>query len=740
MKMHIFNQLYRWIFISLLGSSIILSFSNAASAQILEEITVTAQKREQSLQDVGISIAAFSGEQLEKMGVTNTVDIVYQVPGLQLFTYNPGNIYFNLRGVSQNTFLDSVEAPIAVYIDDAYMSSTNGLGQQAYDLERVEVLRGPQGTLFGRNATGGVIHYLTNAPDEEEFNGYFKAGFAEYDNYTFEGAVGGALSPTLRARVAGRWEKADGYTESIRPGVRDTNGKDGFSIRGALQWDASEDVLIDLRVSRTEDNDAPTGGYVVYPASPDPATGFGAEPEQSPITGDVHKHANYLEGGITRDVTSVIGKMTWQINDNLEFVSITSWTDIFKDYLEDAGGGFVPDFPYNPVAETEQITQEARLSGDYDRLRWQLGAYYMDVDIEGGDFVGGIFVTGVPDGRIANEWTMDSQNWSVFGQTEYDLTSELTFIGGLRFSQDDKSIDLINFTDGGGAEFGLFPGLDFPAGTIFLDTEADPTLAPDIDYGDFAVRLQLDWKPNEDFLAYASFNRGIKGGSYTLFITPVGRLRHDEEVLHAYEIGFKKSFPEAGMRLNASGFYYDYDDYQAFGLLEAFPVIVNRDAEIYGGEIELFWSPAEQLDLVAGLSLLESEITSVPNTFGTPPELQNTEVPSAPSVSINFLARYTWPAAAFGGGEFSLQIDGNYNDDHYLDVFNSAASEEKGYFLGNIRASYTTADENWKVEAFVKNFTDAEHRLYMLDLALGGLIESVYAPPQWIGGTISYSF
>ncbi len=143
MKMHIFNQLYRWIFISLLGSSIILSFSNAASAQILEEITVTAQKREQSLQDVGISIAAFSGEQLEKMGVTNTVDIVYQVPGLQLFTYNPGNIYFNLRGVSQNTFLDSVEAPIAVYIDDAYMSSTNGLGQQAYDLERVEVLRGP---------------------------------------------------------------------------------------------------------------------------------------------------------------------------------------------------------------------------------------------------------------------------------------------------------------------------------------------------------------------------------------------------------------------------------------------------------------------------------------------------------------------------------------------------------------------------------------------------------------------
>jgi outer membrane receptor protein involved in Fe transport len=125
---------------------------------------------------------------------------------------------------------------------------------------------------------------------------------------------------------------------------------------------------------------------------------------------------------------------------------------------------------------------------------------------------------------------------------------------------------------------------------------------------------------------------------------------------------------------------------------------------------------------------------------GLPDEIPDTELPSAPGFSINFLARYAWPVAAFGGGEFALQIDGNYNDDHFLDVFNSRAAEEEGYFRGNLRASYTTADEKWKLEAFVQNFADAEHRLYHLDLALGGFIESVYAPPRWVGGSIRYSF
>ena len=174
------------------------------ATQVLEEVVVTAQKREQNIQDVGIAVTAFSGEQLEQLGVTNTTEITQQSPGLQLFTYTPSLIVFNIRGVSQNNFIDTLEAPVAVYMDEAYVASLNGLGQQLFDMERVEVLRGPQGTLFGRNATGGVIHYLTNAPDENELNGYIKGGKANTATTSLKGRW---AAPSRRISAPG-WRAA----------------------------------------------------------------------------------------------------------------------------------------------------------------------------------------------------------------------------------------------------------------------------------------------------------------------------------------------------------------------------------------------------------------------------------------------------------------------------------------------------------------------------------------------------
>ena len=750
--MRLFYQLHRWIFFPAL--SLGLMFSGSANAAVLEEIIVTAQKREQNLQDVGISVTAFTGEQLDNLGANNTTDITQQAPGLQLFTYTPSIIVFNIRGVSQNNFIDTLEAPVAVNFDNAYVASMNGIGQQMFDMDRVEVLRGPQGTLFGRNATGGVIQYFTNAPDEEEANGYIKAGAAEYDNFFVEGAVGGALSSNLRGRFAGRWEQADGYTESVTPGVRDTNGKDGFALRGALQMDVTEDLLVDLKVYYSEDNDAPTGGYVAYASKADRETGYSATPEASPITGDVHKHANGIEGSLDREVTSVTGQITWDLNEHLQVVSITNYMDIYKNYYEDAGGGYIPNFPYNPVAETEQITQELRLSGDYDRFRWQLGGYYLDLEITGMDFVSGEFVSFLPEGRLDANWNLDSENWSVFGQVEVDLSEQVTLIGGVRYSMDDKQYSLVNSAAGEGAF--LDPVTYIAPGEVFFDTAWIPPEFTEIDYDDWAARVQLDWRPNDDLLVFAAFNRGIKGGNFTTFFSSLDDLQHKEEVLYSYEIGFKRTFPEQAMRLNATGFYYDYKDYQAFGLIAAFPEIRNTDAEAYGGEIELAWSPADRLDLVAGISFMDSEIDEVPTVqdfFGIVLPLQhieNNELPNAPAFSINFLARHTWP---FAGGELAFQIDGNYNDDQYLDVFNSAASREEGYFIGNLRLTYITGDDKWELGAFVRNFTDTKHRLYLLDLAAGdlfvppdvpptgdGIIEQVYGPPRWAGGYVSYRF
>ena len=222
--------------------------SAAAEAQVLEEVIVTAQKREESLQDVGISVSAFSGEQLKALGVSSTVDITQQVPGLQLFTFSPAFTVFSLRGVSQNNFQDNLEAPVAVYMDGAYVASMNAINSQLFDMDRVEVLRGPQGTLFGRNATGGLIHFLTRKAEDDEANGYLEAGAAEFGTYSVEGAVGGGFSDTMRGRLAGRWQVSDGYVEAgtafdVPATGRTSHGADGYALRGNLQIDATENVL-----------------------------------------------------------------------------------------------------------------------------------------------------------------------------------------------------------------------------------------------------------------------------------------------------------------------------------------------------------------------------------------------------------------------------------------------------------------------------------------------------------------
>jgi len=197
----------------------------------LEEVVVTAQKRLQSMQEVGISVTAFSAQQLEDLNIKNTTAITQQVPALQLFTWSPAFTVFSLRGISQNNFQDNLEAPVAVYMDGAYVASMNAINTQLFDVDRIEVLRGPQGTLFGRNATGGLIHFITRKATDQALNGYLEGGVAEFSTYSVEGAVGGAFTDRLRGRIAGRWETSDGF---LKPGTalgRTATGRDFSPLR-----------------------------------------------------------------------------------------------------------------------------------------------------------------------------------------------------------------------------------------------------------------------------------------------------------------------------------------------------------------------------------------------------------------------------------------------------------------------------------------------------------------------------
>lgn len=733
--------------------------ATSASASVLEEVVVTAQKREQSMQDVGVSVSAFSGDQMKALGVTNTTEITQQVPGLQVNTWSPTITTFNLRGISQNNFTDNLEAPVAVYSDDVYIGSMNAISGQLFDVERVEVLRGPQGTLFGRNATGGLIHYVSRAASDDEFNGYVDVSISEYNTRTIESAVGGALSEGVRGRVSARWEEGDGYVENTIPGNRALGGRDGYALRGQLQVDLSETALLGLSVKYSKDQDVPTGGYVVFSdgSNLDPVTGLG---RRSGNTIRPFEHDSEGIGRFDREALGVTGKLTVGLENGMEFVSITNYTDLDKFYTEDADGAPIVAVNFTTVADYEQYSQEFRLSGESDNRRWQLGAYYLNMEqtnvaitegapgAVGGCLAGVIGRPTLPDGTelgcpdfappgvgappglvypdgasVLYDAKFDSSNWSVFGQLETDLSESLTLITGLRWSQDDKDVDFISFYQDQQTpqqELAVVRGL--PQNTI--------------DYGDYAARIQLDWRLSDSSLMFFSYNRGIKGGNWSVntAVSPTStNFQHKEETLHAFEVGLKTEFGDYA-RLNATAFYYDYKDYQAFSLTGQTPQVDNSDATVYGGEIELFLTPGENWDFILGLALNESEVDTVFDANGG--AILGNELPNAPGYSFNFLGRYNWNV---GNGNMAIQLDGAAYGDQFLEVTNSEASFEDAYSVWNARISYASDDSGWEVSAWVKNLFEEEYRIYNLDLGLLGAT-SFYAPPRWAGVNVSYSF
>ena len=319
----------------------------------------------------------------------------------------------------------------------------------------------------------------------------------------------------------------------------------------------------------------------------------------------------------------------------------------------------------------------------------------------------------------------------MFGQAEYDFSNQLTLIAGLRWSDDEKDIDFVQSFEE--------PDAGIPRSQVFDIASAPVPGLDTIEYDDYAARLQLNYTTQTGALLYASWNRGIKGGNWS--IDPLGtvaainpaNLKHDEEVLTAYEVGLKTQLSDWA-RVNASLYYYDYDDYQAFSLLGLTPQVTNSDAESHGGEVELSLFPLDGLDILLGAAWIDSEVDAVPDVFGGTVEA---EFPNAPELSFNALVRYEWAAL---GGRVAAQVDGMWNDDQFIEASNSQISAEDAYLVWNARLSYATEDGAWEVAGWVKNAGDEVYRLYNLDLGLLGLSEEVYAPPRWYGATLTYSF
>ena len=728
------------LFTSLFAAAPAMADNSTNTPNVLEEIVVTAQKREQNLQEVGISITAFGRDQLQQLNLNNSNELVYLTPGLALG--NPGgegNITsLSLRGIGQGDFADHQESPVAVYQDevyDAYMGATN---TTLFDQERIEILRGPQGTLFGRNATGGLVHYISRKPTDE-FEAYGNVSFAEHEHIRFEGAAGGPLTDNLQVRVSGFVNNHDTYVDNIGTG-KDGNEADTWAVRGQVLFSPTDnlDILFRLEYYDTEITQwyyetAPAtvnelGQAVLVAPSPGSEI-LDGDPFQVNNDGNVGLIAarGASPEGLRRDGYKGALRFDLELNDNITVTSVTGLSEQNKFFNQESDGipASIVTFATDTIAQ--QFSQELRIASETDRMRWVGGLYYLsydsDIVLDVGFFAPGAFFS---------DQVVETDNWSVFGQVEWDFTPDLTVIAGLRYLNEDKEIDA------SGSLAGFIAGLPIPRISSTFNTGNSPLARLEED--DIAGKIQLNWQPGDNLLFYAGVSRGVKAGGFnatfgapgiTSSTTPYGK-----ETPITYEVGFKSTLMNGRAQWNTSFYYYDYQDYQAFAYVALSQLVFNTDAEVYGVDSNLLISPFDGLELNFGVNIMDTEADDVTNPRGF---VADRGLPYAPDVQVNGMARYSWPVL---NGTMAIQGDFNYQSKNSFTIFNDPATSIGDYIVGNARLSWTSADESWGAALFVKNIGDKE---YITSISNNSgfppfiaHVQRFYARPRWVGGQISY--
>lgn len=692
-------------------------------------IIVTANRREASLQDVGIAVTAFSGKRLTELGVTETSALTAVTPGLQLDEGGSSPLIglLSIRGVSQNDFAGHIESPNAFYVDDVYQPSISSSIQQLYDVSRVEVLKGPQGTLFGRNATGGLIHVITNRPTHE-LGGFFDVSYGDFNLLRLEGALNLPLSDTVQTRISFLRKRNDGWIKNdIGP---DLNEDDTYAARIHLAFQPNDALDILLTGDVYKINDITAGGSFATAGEPN-NIGLGVHlPPGTPTSfgyvdadGDPFTASFDFPGFLDREVWSFAGRFSYDFG-GVTLTGLVNHQDLESDYAEDNDLSPVPFTQFRQTADAKHTTAELRLLGETPGLSWTAGVYYLAID---GSYLQGFDIQALGTDLEAR-YELDTKSYSLFGQVEHELSDRLTLIAGLRWTRDEKDYDFRQRCVGGFCGLFVAPGTIGAAGRV-QDSHGE---------SGWSGRLQLDWRPADDLLLYASINRGYKAFNYNAGfagLAPLSAVRFSGEEIMAYEIGNKLDFWGGRGRLNAAAFYYDYSDYQAFDQRGLNFTLFNTKARVYGADAELTLQPVDGLTLFAGLSLLNTKVKDVPIAT----LLLDRDAPQAPGATLLLGATQ---AVEFGFGTLRGTINATYTDGYYSQLTNAPVTAIPSNWLVNARLSLATLEEKLELSLFVNNLLDEKRQTYAFDITGPplGLVENNYAEPRWVGVQGRFNF
>ncbi|MCB1033596.1 MAG: TonB-dependent receptor [Acidobacteria bacterium] len=711
--------------------------------QISDEIFVTARKREENIQEVPVAVTLISAETLEDSGAEDLSEIQTQVPNLSVYAGRNQSTTLTafMRGIGQADPLWGVDPGVGLYLDDVYMARPQGALLDVFDVERIEVLRGPQGTLYGKNTIGGAIKYVSR-PLTDDFSGSIAFTGGSYGTLDFKATAGGALVPgKLRAKVAVASLSHDGYGENIFL-RREVSDKDSQAFRLAFDWLASEKVSVKLRLDQTKD-DAEPKGLTRLAANPFCPLFLGTTCEPLPNIFDTQSGLAPLNSTDSEGYSLTVD---WAISDNWQFKSITAYRE--SDSVNNIDFDTTPA-PITDVAATyfdDQTSQELQFLYDAGgNFNGVFGLYYFDGTAGGlvqNNFLNAIFGT--------TEGTTDTESFALFGEGSYSLTDDLTFNFGLRVTEEEKR------------------GVAFNAGYADATFSRVTVVTADYDksktFSSVAPKLGLDYKFNDDVLGYVSLSRGFKSGGFNVRAQatafPESAEPFDDEVLTVAEVGVKSVLANRSLLLNVAAFYGDYEDIQVstFTSFDSngdgeddafFGNFLNAgSATISGVEVEFNWiSPTVSW---FGLSGNVSYLDANPDGFldGDGDTFVDTQViTNAPKFTGALNLNFDFPAF---GGLITSSIGYAYRDESVLTNEGGPDPRDRTqpllpivqpyYDLVNAWISWLSGNGSWQFTINGKNLTDEEYLTNGYNIPVLGILQGSYGAPRTVTATLGYRF
>lgn len=654
----------------------------------LDPIVVTAPRRSLPLEEAPMAVSVFPGAELDAAGVGDTMDLQHLEPSLVFKTNSRfGQPY--IRGVGSDLISIGADPSVATFVDDVYQARPVSAFQDLYDVERVEVVKGPLGTLFGRNATGGALRLFTKSPGPElEADGDFTYG--NFDRARLRAAVNVPLvDERLFARVSGLWSEGDGFSENVFLD-EDLDDVDLWSVRGQVLALPGESFELHLRGDFTRQDDSRS--LAPYP-DPDCCANLGIasggivpdDPRET--TSDVSNHVRFTSWGASADVS-------WR-GSEFALTSITAfrrtdWTQILDPDLTNA-----PISSNTGDEQSDTWSEEIQLSYDAGgRFTGLLGLYFLHED-GSQDLVLELpllFVRNQPSGDV------ETEAFALFGEGRVQLTPRFAASAGLRWSHEQREQDFVQVVSD---PFGAIG----PAGGGTLRSEDRES------WNVFTPRFVLEFAPRDGLLAYFSASRGFKAGGFN---TSAFQPAFDPEYLWAYELGFKANLADGRARVALAAFWYDYDDLQLLTLapgapVGAFPIVINAGkATLRGLEAELQTRPWAGLDLRASVAYLDAhfdEFVSLdPNNPADDPDRSGDRLPQAPELSATVRASYTWSLGRWGS--LTLGGDSSYRSRMWFNPWQDSEVRHGSYALLGARLELAGREGRWSVAAFGRNLTD----------------------------------